>query len=62
MLTFTLLVTLLYPAGEMREFTFGSALTHAQCDRAAATAASQLEQTLSVATVFTIRCEAELST
>ena len=61
MLTFTLLVTLLFPTGEKQTFTFGSALSHAQCDRGAATAAYQLEQTLSVATIFDIACEEERS-
>jgi hypothetical protein len=56
MLTFTLLVSLLMPSGEVQSLYLGEGMTRDRCDREAVRAEAQLTQTLSVARVVEIRC------
>ena len=56
MLTFTLLVSLLMPSGEVQSLLLGEGMTRDKCDREAVRAEAQLLQTLSLATVVEIRC------
>jgi len=61
MLTFSLIVVLLFPAGDTMRFEFGASLTREQCDTAVARTQIQLEQTLSTASVYSVSCEPERS-
>lgn len=56
MITFSLIVLLLTPAGQIDRYDFGPGLTREQCEAAAARARVQLPETLSEATVFSIDC------
>jgi hypothetical protein len=59
MLTFTLVVTLLYPGGELKLYALGHDLSHAQCEAAKVRALTQLPATLSLAEVFAADCVEE---
>lgn len=56
MLTFTLFVILLYPAGDTMMFEAGGNLTRAQCEAAVPRVQWQLEQTLTEAGVLLVAC------
>lgn len=56
MVTFSLIVALLYPAGDLQVFDMGPGLTRAECERAADYARTQLPLTLTDAVVFSIDC------
>lgn len=56
MLTFTLLVSLLMPSGEVQSLLLGEGMTREKCDREAVRAQVQLTDTLSVAQLVEIRC------
>jgi len=56
MLTFTLLVSLLMPSGEVQSLYLGEGMTRDKCDREAVRAQTQLLDTLSVAQLVEIRC------
>ena len=56
MLTFTLIVILLYPAGDTMMFEAGGDLTRAQCEAAVPRVQWQLEQTLTEAGVLLVAC------
>jgi hypothetical protein len=56
MLTFTLIVILLYPAGDTMMFEAGGDLTRAQCEAAVPRVQWQLEQTLTDAGVLLVAC------
>lgn len=57
MLTYALVVVLLYPGGDISAFEFGTSLTHEQCRVAVERTQIQLEQTLSTATVYSVSCQ-----
>lgn len=61
MLTFTLIVGLLYPSGLMVEIEMGFGLTYEKCEAARARAVLQLPQTLSTARLHHTGCKAERS-
>ncbi len=56
MLTFTLIVILLYPAGDTMMIEAGGNLTRAQCEAAIPRVQWQLEQTLTDAGVLLVAC------
>lgn len=56
MLTFTLVVLLLYPAGDTMMFEAGGNLTLAECEAAIPRVQWQLEQTLTDAGVLLVAC------
>ena len=57
MLTYALVVILLYPGGDTMTFEFGTRLTREQCRVAVERTQLQLEQTLSTASVFSVSCQ-----
>lgn len=61
MLTFTLIVILLYPAGGTMMLEAGGNLTRAQCEAAVPRVQIQLEQTLSEADVLLVACRPTVS-
>lgn len=56
MVTFSLIVALLYPQGDLQIFDMGPGLTREERERAAAYARVQLPATLVEAVVFSIDC------
>ena len=56
MITFTLIVLLLMPSGDIQTLNFGADFTREECVREARRADLQLSQTLSVAKIMSIRC------
>ncbi len=56
MLTFTLIVILLYPTGDTMMIEAGGMLTRAQCEAAVPRVQWQLEQTLTDAGVLLVAC------
>ena len=56
MLTFTLLVILLYPTGDTMMIEAGGNLSRAECEAAVPRVQMQLEQTLSDAGVLLVAC------
>ena len=59
MLTFSLIVILLYPEGDTMRFEFGASLSRDACQTAIVRTQLQLEQTLSTAMVHSVSCEPE---
>jgi hypothetical protein len=56
MLTFSLIVILMWPAGDTMLFEAGDNLTRAQCEAAIPRVQLQLEQTLTEAGVLLVAC------
>lgn len=56
MLAFYLVVSLLYPTGEVLELTMTKGLSQDECRSAVAYVVTQMEMTLSVAKIIDVQC------
>lgn len=59
MLTFSLVVLLLFPGGELKSYVLGHDLTYEQCEAGRERALTQLPDTLSSAALFSADCVEE---